>query len=270
LEAQFIAFGDWGTGDANQLAVASALHQYCQSASCDFAFLLGDNFYPTGVTGTSDAQWQSKFRDVYGDMGLSFYALLGNHDWDPPAEAQAEIEYSLLDSSWEMPAAYYSESFPSEDDALLEVFVINSNDFKDNLEEQAWLNGRIDQSTARWKIVAFHHPIYSNSSNHPADEKQIYAALKPLICGKADLLLSGHDHLFSHLRNAAENCGYDQLIVGTGGKSLYASSGSAGSAEILYTESSFGFAHFSLSQETITLRFIRADGAEAYSYQWQK
>src|SRR5262245_55898356 len=58
---QFFAFGDWGTGDDPQKQVADAVTSFCQTQHCDFGLLLGDNFYPAGVSSTADIQWQDKF-----------------------------------------------------------------------------------------------------------------------------------------------------------------------------------------------------------------
>lgn len=268
---KFISFGDWGTGDANQAAVATQAQSTCQNQACDFGLLLGDNFYNTGVSSTADAQWQSKYRDVYASLELSFYALLGNHDWDSPANPQAQIDYSNLDTSWIMPAAYYTQSFPSSEVPLLQIFVINSNDFRTNSDEQSWLSTQINASEAQWKIVAFHHPVFSNGSAHPPDQKQIYETLQPIICNKVDLLISGHDHFFSHLRDNTESCGYDQLVIGTGGKSLYdISPADSAPATILYTEKSFGLGYFIVQENQISFQFMKTDNTSSYSYSWQK
>jgi len=266
---RFITFGDWGTGDSNQQSVANLAKNICKSNSCDFALVLGDNFYPTGVSSTSDPQWQSKYRDMYDVLGLSFYAVLGNHDWDSPANFQAEIDYSSINSSWKMPFAYYSQTFPDATNPLLQIFVINSNDFKTNSDEQNWLSEQIAQSKAKWKFLVFHHPIYSNGSAHTPDEKQIYPILKPIICNKINLLLSGHDHFFSHLRNETESCGYDQLVIGTGGKSLYAiSPANSAPATILYSEENFGLGYFSITEEKISFQFYQTNENISYSYHW--
>ena len=270
LEVNFISFGDWGTGNSNQQAVASLAHQICQNDKCDFSFVLGDNFYPHGVSSTSDTQWQTKYKDVYSSLGLSFYALLGNHDWDSPANPQAEIDNSAVDSSWKMPAAYYTQVLPDSDHPLLQLFIINSNDFKTNTEEQTWLSEQINQSSAKWKILAFHHPVFSNGSGHTPDEKQIYPILKPIICHKINLLLSGHDHFFSHLRDESEDCGYDQLVIGTGGQDLYPiAPANSAPATILYTEQSFGLGYFSITSEKISFDFFPTTASSSYSYQWQ-
>src|SRR5262249_25615934 len=148
---------------------------------------------------------------------------------------------------------------------LVEIFGINSNQFDG--ANQAWLSSALAASSAKWKLVAFHHPIFDNGTSHPPDEKGIYPALKPIICGKVDLLLSGHEHIFSHLRDSADGCGYDQLIVGTGGKNLYTPQQTP---IVLHTEANFGLGFFEVSATKLTFHFFRATGQEAYTYTWTK
>jgi tartrate-resistant acid phosphatase type 5 len=261
----FFAFGDEGTGDMNQRAVADETHAVCQSNRCDFGLLLGDNFYGTGVASVDDPQWQTKYRDMYADLGLTIYAALGNHDWDPPANPQAEIDYTQKDPSWQMPGPFFSFRSPQTGSPLVEIFVINSNRFDG--ADQSWLSSALAASSATWKIVAFHHPIFNNGTTHPPDEKGIYPTLKPIICGKVDLLLSGHEHIFSHLRDPADGCGYDQLIVGTGGQTLYIPQQTS---IVLHTEANFGLGFFEVSPTKLMLHFFRATGEEAYAYTWTK
>jgi acid phosphatase len=264
----FFAFGDAGTGDANQRAVADQTHTVCASRGCDFGLFLGDNFYDTGVVSAQDPQWQTKYRDMYEVLQIPLYAVLGNHDWDPPANPQAEIDFDLQDQDpfWRMPAYFYSFRFPEQGDPLLEIFVINSNNFDADSPAQQWLSQALTASQAPWKMVAFHHPIFTNSL-HPPDEKGIYPALQPLICGKVQLLLSGHNHLFSHMKDNLDACGYDQLVIGTGGRNLY---DPTPAANVVFTEKNFGLGFFELSATEMSFHFIRADGTEAYVVTWQK
>lgn len=264
----FFTFGDWGSGDANQMAVADRADALCQAERCDFGLFLGDNFYDHGVSSADDPQWDSKYRDVYPirpSLQIPWYAVLGNHDWDGVANAQAQVDFDLLDKDpyWRMPAFNYSVSMGGSMQPLLEIFVINSNQF--DTAAQGWLLNALNASQASWKILAFHHPIFNNGSVHPDDEKGIYPSLKPLICGKVDLLLSGHEHLFSHLRDSADPCGYDQLIVGTGGKAVYSSQPDA---RTIFTDSSLGVADFTVDSARLQLRFYRANGDPSYEYSW--
>ena len=49
---RFVALGDTGHGNADQTRVGDAVGALCAAQGCDFVVLLGDNFYPTGVTST--------------------------------------------------------------------------------------------------------------------------------------------------------------------------------------------------------------------------
>jgi acid phosphatase len=264
----FFAFGDAGTGDANQRAVADQAHAVCSRRGCDFGLFLGDNFYDTGVASVQDPQWQTKYRDMYEALQIPLYALLGNHDWDPPANPQVEIDFDLqdLDPLWRMPGYFYSFRFPEQGGPLLEIFVINSNNFASDSSAQQWLAQALAASQSPWKMVAFHHPIFTNGP-HPPDEKEIYPALRPLICGKVQLLLSGHNHLFSHMKDNLDSCGYDQLVIGTGGQTLY---DPTASSNVVYSEKNFGLGFFEVTRTQLTVHFIRSDGTEAYTVSWQK
>ena len=78
---RFIALGDIGTGSDLQASVADAAAAICGVEGCDFALLLGDNFYQCGVTSIEDEQFQTTFEAMYDDPNLAmpFNAILGNH-----------------------------------------------------------------------------------------------------------------------------------------------------------------------------------------------
>ncbi|MBL7685260.1 MAG: metallophosphoesterase [Deltaproteobacteria bacterium] len=272
---RFFTFGDWGTDslNADQKNVAALADHVCSYEGCDFGLLLGDNFYPVGVSDIHDIQWQTKYRDIYRiypSLEIPWLITLGNHDWDAGlSNAQAQVDYDLSNQDlwWTLPAFYYTKTFPQGSiRPLVQIFVINSNDFKINTVQQEWLQQSLDGSQADWKILAFHHPIWTNSSSHPADEKMMYPSLKPIICGKVDLLLSGHDHLFSHLKSVSDLCGYDQLVVGTGGKALYNPISS--SPDLIFTDKNFGLGWIKMSSTKMEFRFYHTDQQVAYTTTW--
>ncbi len=76
----FIAFGDAGDGGAAQYAVGRAVAEVCAVRGCDFALMLGDNFYPDGVTSADDPQFISKFERPYAALTVPVYVALGNQD----------------------------------------------------------------------------------------------------------------------------------------------------------------------------------------------
>ena len=120
--------------------------------------------------------------------------------------------------------------------------------------------------------MTFHHPIINNGTNHPADEMKIYPQLEPLICHKIDLILSGHEHIVSHLTDKqSQDCGWEQVISGTGGMSLYGLKTKLPSDyQVFFTESAYGFAFFEAGPRELKLSFIRADGSSPYQHVWKK
>lgn len=256
---RFFAFGDWGTGDQAQLDVAAALEAHCADKGCDFGLLLGDNFYETGVSSTSDSQWKNKFEEVYA-LQIPFFALLGNHDYD--GNEQAEIDYSDLQDRWKLPSPNYQITYPQGSSApAIEIFVIDSN--KVDSSSAAALADALTTSQARWKIAALHHPFYSNGP-HPDNEMGQNAFLIPLLCPAVDLVLSGHDHFFAQLDEPADGCRFQQFIAGTGGRSLHAI---IPDPRTVYTEASHGFVWIEASSSSLSLEFRRSDGSLAYRYE---
>jgi len=262
---KFFSFGDWGSGTQDQKNVASESSKICKELGCDFGLLLGDNFYEFGVSGTQDPLWKTRYQDIYTGLSMPFYVALGNHDWR--GNAQAQVDFSQKDARWKMPAFFYSIKYP-EQSPMMEIFVLNSNKF--DLEQQTWLKKALNESKAKWKMLAFHHPILNTGNKHPPDQMHLWPALKPIICGKIDLILSGHEHIFAHLRPQSSECKYDQIIVGTGGKELYGVTTPHPDTLKLAADASFGSAWFEVSPQKISLKFFRVNGENSYAYTWEK
>lgn len=115
---------------------------------------------------------------------------------------------------------------------------INSNS-RDNASHIAWMNRIVAEqgANAKWKVLAFHHSIYS-SGPHATDNDIVNdrrLALPTAISDLGiDLVLQGHDHSYARsylIRNgekadAAEQAGADTVTAGPGGV-LYVTANSA-------------------------------------------
>jgi len=126
-KVRFVAFGDAGqaaqAGPAAQTAVGDAMAAVCAARGCDFALEFGDNFYLSGVTSTSDAQWQTKFEGPYANLKLPIFATLGNHDnsqgpGEGSSNARGEFQVGYhtatenVSKKWNMPSRYYRFTAP--------------------------------------------------------------------------------------------------------------------------------------------------------------
>src|SRR5262245_60508039 len=87
ISVRFITFGDMGTGDRNQYALANQMAAWQAEYHFDIALMLGDNIYPDG----NPAHIPTKFEKPYAELlqrGVKFYAVLGNHDVQTGRQAQ--------------------------------------------------------------------------------------------------------------------------------------------------------------------------------------
>ncbi len=232
----FLAIGDAGSGTVMQTTVADAMGKYAQqthaSSPLNFVLVLGDNFYPEGVTSVRDPQWNTKFESMYESKALPvpFLAVLGNHDWKTDSP-DVEIAYSKANpkSRWQMDGHWYKRSF-SIDDVQADFFLIDSalwdgdshiekySDKKMGEKQLAWLREQLSASTARWKFVVAHHPIFSNGGHgHDANILKMRKQLLPLFNQyKVDAYITGHDHDLQ--RNEPAGTQTQFLISGAAGK----------------------------------------------------
>src|SRR3712207_2516338 len=58
-EVRLAVFGDWGVGDTSQLGVAQGMDRAAAAlGGLHGGLLLGDNFYPRGVSSEDDPRWR--------------------------------------------------------------------------------------------------------------------------------------------------------------------------------------------------------------------
>jgi len=186
---RFIVFGDSGKGDTAQHELARMMAAHHWNQSYDTALMLGDNIYPDG----NPEDIPAKFERPYAELlrrGVSFHAVLGNHDVKKGSEAQ--INYRNFNMGGR---AYHSFT---KGDGLVEFFGIDSNRF--DFQQRYWLEGALKASQAKWKIAFFHHPLYSSADKHGSDF-HLRVELEPLLIKYGvDAAFAGHDHVYERTK----------------------------------------------------------------------
>lgn len=219
---RFIALGDAGKGNSGQYLVADAMAEVCeQRGGCDFALLLGDNIYDSGVASVDDEQWQEKFELPYAALEFPFYVTLGNHDLGgggagtSPKRGDYQVDYSAYSTKFHLPATHYRAT-----ETLVELVSLNTTSlFFDDIP-LAPLYGYDDENEAQaqslaewnaapvgpWRIAFGHHPYLSNgphgnAGNYdglfpglPASGTGLKEFFDERVLGKFDAYLCGHDH----------------------------------------------------------------------------
>jgi hypothetical protein len=262
---RFVAVGDTGKGNQGQKDVAAGIATKCAKDGCDFVQLLGDNIYESGVTSTMDTEWQGRFVEPYANLSLEFWAVLGNHDYGGNGlgtewgKGQNEIDYTAVSTKWRMPAAYWHRTVQN-----VEFFALDTNmqiffqDGKQRTDVAAWLAA----STATWKIALGHHPYLSNGKHGnagsydgiPLSGSNVKSFMDDVVCGKADLYLSGHDHDRQWHKSTCK--GTELAVSGAGAATTTLGTKN----ETLFQADTLGFLYVRIAGKTLTAEFCDQTG----------
>ena len=281
-EPEFLRFavvGDWGvSGAGNQSKVAAAMNIVANQCPYDFVISTGDNFYPSGVNSVSDPQWQSSFESIYSGSGLlcPWYVVLGNHDYKE--DVDAEIAYTQVSNRWNMPSRYFSKSFYYGLGNHADFYFLDTNPYQedlvrsvnlaplsypdlipsDTLGQTHWLDSLLSASSATWKIVVGHHPIYTCGLRK--NQRQYMVKLKPIMeQHDVAMYLCGHEHDL-------------QIHKPTGSSMRYVVCGAGGIARPInppfdfteYAEGRSGFMVFELSDQVMHIQVFNENAELLY------
>jgi acid phosphatase len=152
----------------------------------------------------------------------------------------------------------FADIFLIDTEALdaTEAHVSQYPDKKLGEEEMAWLQEQLKESRARWKIVAAHHPLYSDGEHgHDKQVLDLRARLDPLFRQwKVDAFITGHDHDLQRLEVPGNPTLF--LVSGAGSKTR---PGFDGEWKPFHAAVN-GFAAIKLTDTEMRGEFLDADG----------
>jgi hypothetical protein len=181
---KFAVIGDSGTGSSSQYRVAEKLFASRSSFPSEFVLMMGDNLYGNENPSAYAKKFERPYKPLL-DSGIKFYASLGNHD-----EPNQRF-YKAFNMNGER---YYS----FKPKGNVRIFALDSN-YVDQAQ-LAWLEKELKTSGSDWKIVFFHHPIYSSGGRHGSDE-MLRAKLEPLFLKYGvDAVFQGHEHFYERIK----------------------------------------------------------------------
>jgi predicted MPP superfamily phosphohydrolase len=196
---KFAVLGDFGTGSTEQYQLADQMVKLHARFKYDFVVLVGDNLYGSDRPQDFKAKFETPYKPLL-DAGVKFYASLGNHD------AREQRYYKLFNMDGKL---YYSFN-PSPD---IRFFALEST--YPVPEQIKWVEDELKASSSNWKIVFFHHPLYSSGDRHGSDVK-LREALEPLFVKyNVSVVLNGHDHFYERVKPQK---GIAYFVVGSGGQ----------------------------------------------------
>jgi tartrate-resistant acid phosphatase type 5 len=272
----FLVFGDWGRqGEWDQREVAEQMGLAAKNIGARFVISVGDNFYEDGVTSTKDDHWHKSFEDVYTARSLyvPWHVILGNHDYHGNCDAQ--LDYAEMSSRWNLPARYYLQSHRISDSVTADFFYLDTTPMirsyyrhdgiggihhnvrtQDVPKQMAWFQTALAASTAQWKIVLGHHPIYSGGRH--GDTPELVEKVLPLLREHGvQAYFNGHDHDLQHLVAGDQNF----FCSGAGSRVRPTKD----TPQTRFAESRSGFTTVSLSPEKMDVGMRDYEGNLLYS-----
>ncbi|MRH90739.1 phosphoesterase [Nocardia sp. SYP-A9097] len=298
-QVRVLVTGDAGTGTLTQFAVADAARAYHAREPFSMAVGLGDNLYYSGPSGEHDDQFNTKFETPNAGLDFPWAMVLGNHDnssilpgdggW--LARGNYEVAYHANSARWWMPSRYYSLRVPQQN-PVVEFFILDLNPLASYIpqildpywavdgqfmnDQRAWLDKALAESPAKWKIVCTHHPYLNNGSHGaaghydglPAPMNGMHAKtfFEDHVVGKANFILSGHDHTLQVFEPTTESKGTRQLISGASSQtgksqSMVGSSGGTRYPALFESFDKLGFMVLDLTPSSVNLRVVTVDPA---------
>ena len=286
-ELRFIAMGDWGDDNSKQYKVADAMGEWCEQHTCEFIFALGDNFYDHGIFSADDKRFETTWSDVYSHPGISnltWYVTAGNHDHGNSASHEDghewfQVQHSDLDPQWDFPDLAYSLTLDIKDSKIKFVTLDTESIRHDvnNPEDMiSFLETELKETDADWKIVVGHHPCYTASAKL-TDGELIRDKILPIMQEySTDIYLTGHQHNQQHFQVKDHPEEIDHVITGGGGKTLEKFSQdnedktNEMGMDMKFFDYNFGFAYFTIDENSISWKFINIDGEVVYEYSRSK
>jgi acid phosphatase type 7 len=208
--------GGAGTADKCHQAATAALAAQVDPAA---VLLLGDIQYPSGER----EGFLNAFHPAWGALKPRIRPAVGNHEY---GTAGAAGYFSYFGATAGKP----DQGYYSFDLGAWHVVTLNSNCSEvggcgEGSPQLAWLKADLAANARTCTLAFWHHPRFSSGEH--GNDLTVTPFWDALIAAGADLVLTGHDHHYERFAPQSASGqpdpdhGMRELLVGTGGKSLY-------------------------------------------------
>jgi Calcineurin-like phosphoesterase len=237
----FLAFGDFGGGDAQQ-AVAAAMDRWAASHRVDALVTTGDNVYEEGQPERFGAQLDRPYQRLR--RGRPLWATLGNHDVAGGHE-QAQLRHLGL------PELPYVKELPG-----VQLLFLDGNEPDE--DQATWLADRLAEPGPRFRVAVFHQPAWS-CSVHDSTQEIDELWVPVLEDHRVALVLNGHDHNYQRF---VSDAGVTYVVTGGGGKGLYQVDADCpdGTPSRVAAAARHHFTAVEVRQRSLTLSAVADDG----------
>ena len=198
---KFGVLGDFGNGSRVQYQLGEQMALLHQRFPYELVILTGDNLYGSERPQDFTKKFELPYKALL-DAKVKFYASLGNHD-----DVELQRNYKLFNMDGKR---YYTFKAPKQD---VRFFVLESTYMVP--EQVKWIEQELANSKEDWKIVYFHHPLYSSGYRHGSD-MALRETLEPMFVKyNVSVVFTGHDHIYERVKPQQ---GITHFVVGSGGQ----------------------------------------------------
>jgi hypothetical protein len=284
-----------------------------------------------GADGFDDAQrFKDVLQDPFGNVGdvangYLTYVTMGNHDWETsrdggfaqieylehapgfyidgpiysvkPPSANGEVELFIIDTNMILANSEVREDILNDDGSEGSLGAIEEPDYAvtplttEEMQQPQWLEDALKNSSAKWKLVVAHHPLWSSSGSKFEQARVLREQLMPALCKYADAYLVGHEHTLEiHTDSCESTLGEAtekplvQILSGAGAKQRPLHSSFMAHQESKYPEHKtvfavgmlWGFSHMQIEGDSakVVMISIPDDASEnttvLYEYEFER
>jgi tartrate-resistant acid phosphatase type 5 len=276
---KLLILGDIGHFDKNLIQTISVCKKRT-SNKCK-TILLGDNFYPYGVSDIHDNQWKN-FQYLFKDFDKNhIHSILGNHDYIKNPLCQVNTFYwNTPDFFYKINLSDYVDLYFLDTVQLFEghcgitkniIQTVHSNHINNLINNQInWFTKELQNNNNKRKIVFGHYPIITNGV-YSFHMTPLFNLLMPIFKKyDIDAYISGHEHNAQYLTRNYDNYTFRQFIVGSSGQSrtgeFINKQSFFNSNSDMYDNTNNYMIEFVNNGPSIIINFISKDNEIIYSY----
>ena len=266
----FLIANDLGrNGYYDQQPIADMMGEVAAIVHPEFVAALGDVHHFMGVQSVNDPLWTTNFERVYShpELMIPWYPVLGNHEYR--GNTQAVLDYAKVSRRWQMPSRYYSKTVAINDSVAMLLLFIDTTPLiskyrKDSTSEASkqtitnqleWIDSTLAASTARWKVVMGHHPVYSGTLKSASEQADLQRLLLPMLDKHGvTAYICGHIHSYQHIAVPSSSVEFVVSSSGSLAREVVSCPGMVASS------AQPGFLVCSATGGSISLAFIGKDG----------
>ena len=223
---------------------------------------LGDEQYDDATLG----KFQQVYAGTWGRANQLAHPGIGNHEYLTPGAA-GYFDYFNGVGNQNGAAGDRGKGYYSFDLGTWHVIALNSNcsviACSAGTEQETWLRNDLATNPTRCTLAFWHHPLFS--SGQAGNNSNMGTLYGDLYNANADLVLTGHDHLYERFAPQTAGAvadparGIREFVVGTGGKSLVGWSSIKANSEVR-NNTTFGVLRLSLHPSSYDWNFAPIAG----------